>query len=130
MHQAKIKDKIREIEKYLDEFGSIVPSHFEEYQHSFEKKAACERYFEKIVEAVVDLAFMVIKEKGLKIPEEEKETFDRLAEEEVISKGLATRLKDAKGMRNLLSHQYGNVDDEIVFKSITEELDKDVRHFI
>jgi len=64
------------------------------------------------------------------MPEEDKETFDILAKGEIISNELAIKLKDAKGMRNILSHQYGNVDDEIVFESITEELDKDVREFI
>lgn len=127
---AKIKDKIKEIEKYLNELESIIPPNFEEYTQNFEKKAACERYFEKIIEAVIDLAFLIIKEKSLKIPEEDKETFDILTEEEIISKDLATKLKDAKGMRNIISHQYGTVDDEIVFESITEELKKDVRNFI
>ena len=111
----KIKDKIEEVEKYLNELISIMPHNFEEYKQNLEKKAACERYFEKIIEAVIDLAFLVIKEKQLKIPEEDKETFDILAEEKIISKELAEKLKDAKGMRNILSHQYGNVDDKIIF---------------
>ena len=130
MSNAKIKDKIKEIEKYLSELESIIPSNFEEYKQNFEKKAACERYFEKIIEAIIDLAFLIIKDKGLKIPEEDKETFDILAEEEILSNELAAKLKDAKGMRNILSHQYGEVDDEIVFESITEELEKDVKDFI
>lgn len=130
MYKIKIKDKIKEIEKYLDELGSIVPSNLREYKQNFEKKAACERYFEKVVEAVVDLAFLMIKNKGLRIPEEDKKAFDILAGEEIISKELAAKLKDAKGMRNILSHQYGHIDDEIVFESITEELDRDVKEFI
>ena len=83
-----------------------------------------------IIEATIDLAFMIIKEKGLRIPEEDKETFDILEKEQIITKELSAKLKDAKGMRNILSHQYGNIDDEIVFESITEELDRDVREFI
>ena len=127
---AKIKDKIEEIEGYLDELSSIIPSSLRDYKQNFEKKAACERYFEKIIEAATDLAFLIIKKEKLKMPEEDKETFDILAKGEIISNELAIKLKDAKGMRNILSHQYGNVDDEIVFESITEELDKDVREFI
>ena len=33
-------------------------------------------------------------------------------------------------MRNILAHEYGEVDDEVVFEAITEELDKDVSKFI
>ncbi|MBW2995234.1 DUF86 domain-containing protein, partial [Candidatus Woesearchaeota archaeon] len=84
----------------------------------------------KIIEAVVDLAFLIIKDKGLKIPEEDKEAFDILSSENVISKELAEKLKDAKGMRNIIAHEYGKIDDEIVFHSITEELEKDITDFI
>jgi len=48
-------DKIVEIEEYLEKFGSIIPNDFDEYIEDFMRKAACERYFEKIVEAVIDV---------------------------------------------------------------------------
>ena len=83
-----------------------------------------------IVEAAVDLAFLIIKDKNLKTPEEDKESFDILAKEKLITEELAAKLKDAKGMRNILAHQYGNVDDKVVFYSITEEIVEDVNKFI
>ncbi len=126
----KIKDKVEEIETYLEELESIIPSDFEAYEQDFKSKAACERYFEKIIEAVVDLAFLVIKDKKLKTAEDDKGAFDILAESKIIQKELAERLKDAKGMRNILAHEYGAVDDSIVFDAITGELEKDVREFI
>ena len=59
----RIKDKIEEINKFLDEFKGIIPSSLREYESNIEKKAACERYFKKILEAVTDLAFLIIKDK-------------------------------------------------------------------
>lgn len=126
----RIKDKIDEIENYLAELEDILPANFEEYKNNFEKKAACERYFEKIVESIVDVSFLIIKEKRLKTPEEDKEAFDILSEEEIINGELAKKLKDAKGMRNILAHEYGKIDDEIVFCSITEEIIKDAEEFV
>lgn len=120
----RINDKIKEIEIYLNELLEVMPRTFDEYKE-LKTKAACERYFEKIVEAVVDLAFLIIKQRRLKVPEEDKEVFDILLDENVISKELCERLKDAKGMRNLIAHEYGKIDDEIVFNSIVEELKKD-----
>lgn len=84
----------------------------------------------KIIEAIVDLAFLVIKEKGFRTPEEDKEAFDILAEEKIISEQLAQKLKEAKGMRNIIAHEYGRVDDRIVFESITEELVRDAKEFL
>ena len=74
----RITDKIEEIDEYLSELSEIIPGNFDEYQNDFKTKAACERYFEKIIESIVDLCFLVIKDKKLKIPEEDKEAFDIL----------------------------------------------------
>ena len=123
-------DKIQEIEKFLEELTSVLPSDFEEYKSDFKIKAICERYFEKIIEAVIDLAFIIIKDKGLKIPEEDKEAFDILVKEKIISEKLAEKLRDAKGMRNIIAHEYGKIDDEIIFEAITTELEKDIEEFI
>jgi len=38
----------------------------------------------------------------------------------IISAELAQKLKDAKGMRNIISHQYGTINDEIIFEAITK----------
>lgn len=125
----RINDKINEIENYLSELLDITPLNFKEYTDT-KTKAACERYFEKIVVATVDLAFLIIKEKGMKIPEEDKEAFDILAKENVIPKQLSEKLKEAKGMRNIIAHEYGRLDEELVFHSITKEIKRDVREFI
>jgi len=127
---TRIKDKINKIKEFLDELEGIIPTSFSEYKSSIEKKAACERYVEKLVEAITDLAFLVIKNKKLKIPEDDIDAFNILLENKIIDGSLASKLKSAKGMKNIISHQYGAVDDEIVFHSITEELANDVEEFI
>jgi len=128
--KKRINDKIREIEGFLDGLSEILPMDLKDYASDSKTKAACERYFEKIVEATVDLAFLMIKFKEFEIPEGDKETFDMLAKKNVITIVLAEKLKDAKSMRNILAHEYGTIDDELVFYSLTEEIEKDVREFI
>ena len=126
----RINDKIDEIQEYISELEEIIPSDFESYQKDHKTKAACERYFEKIIEAIVDLAFLVIKDKGLKTPEEDKQAFDILAQESLISAKLAESLKDAKGMRNIITHEYGSIDDEVVFQAITGEIVDDAKQLL
>jgi len=126
----RISDKLSEIEDYLSELEGIMPNSFQEYENNLKTKAACERYFEKIIEAVVDLAFLIIKDKGYKIPEEDKESFDILENQGIISHELSEKLKDAKGMRNIIAHEYGKIDDELVFHSITGELVADGRELL
>jgi len=128
--KKRLDEKGKEIEKYLEELASCTPETIEEYTQDYKSKAACERYFEKIIEAIVDLGFLVIKEKNLRTPEDDKEIFDILCDNKIISLPLAERLKDAKGMRNILAHQYGIVDDEKVFQGITRELSEDAEQFL
>jgi uncharacterized protein YutE (UPF0331/DUF86 family) len=126
---SRIKDKVKEIKVYLEEFSEIIPESFNEYIKSNLLKAGCERYAEKIIEAMTDLAFLIIKEKKLKLPEDDVHAFRILYENKIINERLYCNLKNAKGMRNILAHQYGRIDDEVVFESF-EELIKDVKEFI
>jgi len=125
----RVLDKLEELKGYVSELEEIMPGNLQEYA-DLKTKAACERYFERIMEAVMDLSFLIIKEKGCKIPEEDKEAFDILVKEGVISQELSEKLKDAKGMRNIIAHEYGKIDDELVFHSITEELVEDIKSLI
>lgn len=127
---TRIDDKITEIEKFLDQLKDIIPDSIKEYRSNIEKKAACERFVEKIVEATTDLAFLMIKIKKFRIPEDDADAFNILSEHKIIDDKLSAKLKQAKGMRNILSHQYGQIDDEIIFDSINNELGKDIGTFI
>jgi uncharacterized protein YutE (UPF0331/DUF86 family) len=127
---ARIKDKIKDIEEYLFQLEKIKPETFEKYEEDIKAKAACERFVEKIVEATNDLAILIIKEKRLTIPEEESRAFDILADSKIISEDIAEKLRKAKGMRNVLAHQYRDVNDEIIFNAVSNQLQKDVKDFL
>jgi len=127
---SRINDKIIEIEKFLEELGSVLPKDLEEYLKDFKVKAICERYFEKIIEAVIDLTFLLIKEQNFESPKDEDSSFNILSNHKIISKELSLKLKEAKGMRNIITHEYGKINDELVFEAITEQLGKDVEEFI
>ena len=127
---SKINDKINEVNIYLEELSEIIPSEFDEYKSNNLVKAACERYLEKIAEAVTDMAFMVIVKRKLRVPEDDIDAFRILLEHNIVNEELYKKLKQVKGMRNILAHQYGIVNDELVFEAIKEELNKDVKNFV
>ncbi|MBI2650627.1 DUF86 domain-containing protein [Candidatus Woesearchaeota archaeon] len=127
---SRINEKINEIQEYLDELKETVPNTFEEYESNKIVRAACERYFERVAEAVTDLAFIIITQKKFRIPEDDIDSFGILEENGVIDNELYNRLKDAKGMRNFIAHQYGQINDKLVYEAITEELDADIKKFI
>ena len=128
--KKRISDKIKDIRIYLRQLMDIKLDNFKRYINDFKTKEACERYFEKIAEAVSDLAVLVIKEKGLPVPDEDNEYFEVLKKEYFISFDLAKKLKEMKGMRNIIAHQYGSIDDKLVYMAISEELNEDIKEFI
>ena len=127
---ARINDKITDIERLLIELEQVIPESIEQYLADFKSKAASERYAEKIIEAIIDIARLTVKEKHLGIPENDKQVFSMLANARVITGSLALRLQDAKGMRNILAHDYGEVDDEIVFTALSQQLEDDTEQFL
>ncbi len=125
----RINDKIEEIQQYLEKLDDVNPRDFERYSGNFKIRLMCERCLEIIIESLVDLAFLVIKEKSLPAPEDDKQAFDILKDAGIISEILAAKLKDAKGMRNILAHEYGKINDEIIFNAI-EDMGNDTKEFI
>ncbi len=125
-----IKDKINQIQNYLDFITENTPESFENYEKDLRSKAICEHYLEKIAEACIDLTFLVIKLKKLGVPESDECSFEILFKNSIISENLKGQLIDLKGMRNVISHEYGEVDDEKVYYSLTEELNRDVNEFL
>jgi uncharacterized protein YutE (UPF0331/DUF86 family) len=58
----------------------------------------------------------------LGVPSEEDDLFTKLAQHGVISPVMATTLQRMKGLRNLPVHEYGRVDDRLVFDVISQRL--------
>ena len=126
----RIKDKIKEIETFLDQLKSIVPDSLEIYKADLKEKLACERLVQKIIEALLDLAFLTIKTKKLELPEDDLDAFALLEGSNILDKNISQKLKDAKGMRNIIIHQYGRIDDELIFNAANEELAEDAEAMI
>lgn len=128
--KERIDEKISEVSDFLLELKEIIPPRLDDYLKSLVTKAACERYFEKIVEAMVDLSFMIIKHKKLKMPDDDNGVFKFLAQEEIISEELALKLRKAKGMRNIIVHEYGEIDDKLVFQVVSSKIQLDTEEFL
>ncbi len=84
---------------------------------SLERQFAIYHAYQIIVEIITDLAAMAVKDLKI-LPKDDYININVLAENNVISKTLATKIKDANGLRNRIVHNYNGLDDEIAYKSI------------
>jgi uncharacterized protein YutE (UPF0331/DUF86 family) len=69
-------------------------------------------------QACIDLANHVIASSGWRVPKDYADAFAVLEENGILATELADRLRDLARLRNLLVHAYGEVDDEIIHRSL------------
>ena len=81
-----------------------------------------DRYLHLAAEAAIDLANHWIADARLRTPETNRDAFSVLEEAGEISSGLAERLRGWAGFRNVLVHQYANIDHRIAYRAIRDDL--------
>ena len=117
----RVLAKLDELAGYVGELRSIAPTSINDYR-TVEKKRACERLIQISVEGVLDVCALLVVGLRLGLPGEEDDLFGKLVQRGILSPSLADTLKRMKGLRNLLVHEYGHVDDALVFRVISERL--------
>jgi len=122
LDRDRILKKIDELDGYLRELSSIRPVTFEEYVR-IEKKRSCERLLQLCIECVVDICALINTGLRLGIPSEENDLFEKLERSGIISSSEKEALKRMKAFRNILVHEYGHVDDSIVYDVVRNKLD-------
>ena len=122
LDKERILAKIDELDTYSNELTQIIPASFEEYQRT-ERKRACERLLQLCIECVIDVCRLFVSGLRLGLPSEENDLFDKMLKKKILSKEMNSLLKEMRGFRNILVHEYAAVDDELVFKTMKEKLD-------
>ncbi|MEM5812134.1 MAG: DUF86 domain-containing protein [Candidatus Aenigmatarchaeota archaeon] len=122
MDEKRILAKIDELDSYRKELEEIMPQEYEDYVSSTETKRACERLLHIMIETVIDICNLIVKELKLGLPGEEEDFFNKLQKKGILSRSLVGKLKSMKGFRNILVHRYDEVDDELVFRFLRKNL--------
>lgn len=74
-----------------------------------------ERTLHLAVEACLDIGQHIIAQEGYRTPRSNREVFEVLREEGIVSAELLTRLTAMAGFRNLIVRDYAHIDDAAVF---------------
>jgi uncharacterized protein YutE (UPF0331/DUF86 family) len=82
-----------------------------------------ERLLQIAVECVIDVCNLLVAGLRLGLPAEEDDLFEKLEQAGLISPQLKETIREMKGFRNILVHEYGHVDDAIVYQAVTTEFD-------
>jgi uncharacterized protein YutE (UPF0331/DUF86 family) len=85
-------------------------------------KAAAERNMQVAIQSVLDICNHIVADMKLEVPDEEKQAFRILASHKIIPQNLAKTLSAMAGMRNILVHEYLEVDHDRLYSVIKKQL--------
>jgi uncharacterized protein YutE (UPF0331/DUF86 family) len=127
--KAVIENKIAAVKKYLKILERYKGRSPQDIERDVDLRGAVERYLYLTVQAAIDLANAVIAFGEFRKPVTMGEIFSILLEEKVIGEGLAVRLTKMVGFRNILAHDYGKIDYDVV-GDIMRTGRKDIEKFL
>ena len=84
---------------------------------------------QQAIQACIDLAVHACVDDALGAPASSADAFALIARHGTIDDALARRLTGAAGLRNLIVHQYADIDLERIVRIIHDDLD-DLRRFV
>lgn len=76
---------------------------------------AVEKMLQEMIEICMDVAKHIIADEGLRIPEDGRDSFDVLTEQNILSSQTSEMMKKMVGFRNIIVHLYEKTDIEIVY---------------
>lgn len=117
----RILIKLDEMDGYMRELVSIAPDTYEEYL-SVEKKRACERLLQLTIECMIDICHVLVTGLRLGLPAEENDLFSKLTDGNIISLEMGNTLREMKGFRNILVHDYARIDDQLVYAAVKSRM--------
>jgi len=81
-----------------------------------------ERYLQLAIQCVLDISNHIVADLRLNLPADNRELFEMLAAHKVMSKSLSARLTSMAGFRNILVHEYLEIDRKRVFGALKNDL--------
>ncbi|MEN6592206.1 MAG: DUF86 domain-containing protein [Methanobacterium sp.] len=123
---AKLSSEIYNALDDLLEISEIPKDDFLQKRHII---AGAKYYFIVAIEASIDLSNHLISQNNFPIPESYVDSFRILKDEGVLSQELTLKLMDMARFRNRLVHIYWDVDDEMIYEILNQDIN-DIRTFL
>lgn len=118
-------DLIDDSLKKLEQIRNGNPG-LESYRNSWKDMDSAERNLQKTIEAIIDIGKMLIADKGLREPANNREVFLILEEHKLFPSEFMSLIDKMIGLRNILVHSYDRIDETIVYGIIQKNL-SDIR---
>lgn len=114
--------KLEYLRKQLDLLDGYRALPKAELLGAVEKRLAAERLLELSIQSVIDISRLLVALEDWRRARDERDALVLLAEWGVIEPELADQLLQAKGFRNVLVHEYVELDPELLHAHLRDGL--------
>ncbi len=123
-----INTRLKRLDKALQILQQSSETSYEELTGNAVLLSAVERNFQVAIECILDIGNHIIAEKGFESPDESGDIIRIMGEEDIIPSDYAGRIKGMPGFRNILIHEYTEIDYHLLYSYLSDHLD-DFREF-
>ncbi len=116
--------KLELTDEYIKRIRKISEEHktFQSYKKSWRDRNAVERNLQTTIEAFIDIGKMIISDKKLRTPENNREIFSILNENKLFPSKYIDLIDKMIGLRNIIVHGYDKIDDALVYVVIKKKI--------
>lgn len=122
-----LDEKILQLEEYIQNIHDLRGKPKAEFTKGHLISDAAERRLEKAIQTAIDIAAHIVSSEALGKPTQYKDFFFYLGKAGIIDSFLTQRLEKMAGFRNLLIHEYAEIDPERVYKAVHQDIDDLIR---
>lgn len=117
-----VVDKLRHINQYTNDLKQMRGMSKETYVTDIVTQRAVERTFMNLIQSCIDLAQHIRAEEGLTPSGTSKKEIEALGNAEIIARETQAKMEEAVGFRNILAHRYGDVNHDVVYDVLHNDL--------
>jgi len=128
MDRCVIDDKLERLRRCIQRIEHKRPALLADLVADYDLQDILSVNLERAIQLCVDIAAHIIAAREISAPTTMAAAFESLQVLQVLSPELATSMKKAVGFRNIVVHNYQEIDWEIVFNICHHKLD-DFRAF-
>jgi uncharacterized protein YutE (UPF0331/DUF86 family) len=114
--------RLADLDVYLEQLAPYRNIDAAAYQQDWKTQRIVERTLHLAIETCMDVADHLVADRRLRVPETGAESFEILADADLLPKDLGRALALMVGFRNILVHDYTRLDPAIVIRVLRTDL--------
>ena len=118
-----VENRLLKLEQILRKLNDISKSDREEFINSEALQDRAERNLQLAAQICIDIGNHIISDEGYRSPSGYSDIFQVLKEEKILDDKLSETMKKIAGFRNVLVHDYVEIDKDMVYSTLNNIYD-------